>query len=73
MTVVDAPESENSQLRIALHFPEGRELLWVTEDSPLHAWEVGQRVVFRNNAWVVLARTENEGDESITFRLGLAR
>jgi hypothetical protein len=72
MTVVDTPESENSQLRIALHFPDGRELLWVTEDSPLNSWDVGQRVVFRSNDWVVLARTENEGDESITFRLGLA-
>jgi hypothetical protein len=72
MTVVDAPESENSQSRIALHFPEGRELMWVTENSPLHAWEAGQRVVFRNSEWAVLARTENEGDDSITFKLGLA-
>ena len=38
----------------------------------MFSWEIGQPVVFRNREWIVLGRTESEGDESITFRLGHA-
>jgi hypothetical protein len=73
MTAVDASTgSENGRSLIALHFPGGRELLWVTHDSPLFGWEVGQSVVFRNAAWTVLGRTRNDRDDSITLRLGVA-
>jgi hypothetical protein len=64
--------SENVQSMIALHFPDGRELLWVTRDSPLFAWQVGQPVVFRNTEWIVVGRADSERDGSITLRLGVA-
>ena len=72
MTSDASAGSGNSQLRIALHFPDGSELLWVTTDSPLVGWVVGQAVTVRSTSWVVLGRTENEGDGSITFKLGVA-
>jgi hypothetical protein len=62
--------SDNGQSLIALHFPDGRELLWVTKDSPLFRWDVGQPVVFRNISWIVLGRSENE--DFITLKLGFA-
>jgi hypothetical protein len=62
--------SENGKSLIALHFPAERELLWVTQNSPLFGWEVGQSVVFRNTSWVVLGRKESE--TSITLTLGFA-
>jgi hypothetical protein len=71
--VVDpSASSENGQSRVALHFPEGRELLWTNRDSPLCTWEVGQPVVYRNVSWVVLSRTESAVDASITLTLGAA-
>jgi hypothetical protein len=70
MAAETSARSENGHSLIALHFPDGRELLWVTKDSPLYGWEVGRPVDFRGNSWVILGRTENE--DSITFRLGVA-
>ena len=62
----------NGQSRIALHFPERRELLWVAKDSPLFGWQVGQPVSFRRRSWVVLRRSEDETGEFVTYRLGSA-
>jgi hypothetical protein len=63
--------SENGQVRIALQFPHGRELLWVGKDSPLFRWEIGEPVTFRSGAWVVLGRSDHEDGGAVTFRLGV--
>lgn len=72
MAYGDFESSANGQSRIAVHFPGGREFLWVTRDSPFLTWRVGQPVVFRSSSWLVLGRTESEDDASISYRLGVA-
>jgi hypothetical protein len=72
MTAADRTRSSDKQSLVALHFPEGRELLWTNRHSPLFAWEVGEPVVYRNASWIVVDRTENEIDDSITLRLRAA-
>jgi hypothetical protein len=63
--------SRNDHSRVTIHLPQGRELLWVTPDSPIVAWEVGQAVAFRNESWIVLRRAED--DQSLSLTLELAR
>ena len=70
MPAGDCAAPVNAQSRVAIHFPEGRELLWVTADSPVYGWDVGQAVVHRNDTWVVLGRIETT--EGLTLTLGLA-
>jgi hypothetical protein len=70
MATGDFTAPVNGQSRVTIHYPEGRELLWVTADSPVFGWQVGQAIVHRNDTWVVLGRTEST--ESLTLTLGLA-
>jgi hypothetical protein len=70
MPAGDLTPSVNGQSRITIHYPESREMLWVTADSPVYGWEVGQAVVHRNDTWVVLERTDRA--DSLTLTLGFA-
>lgn len=53
--------------RLALRFPEDRELLWIRDDAPIVGWQVGDVVSFRNTEWCVVWRSE--ADDSVTLTL----
>jgi hypothetical protein len=71
VTVTPPPVSGNrhSSSRVTVVSPEGRELMWLSQDSAVTSWEVGQIVVFRNTQWRVLARRAQEAD-ALTVTLG---
>jgi hypothetical protein len=73
MTVTPPPVSRNgnghSSSRVTVVSPEGRELIWLSHDSVVTSWEVGQVVIFRNGRWRVLARQAREAD-ALTVTLG---
>lgn len=71
VTVTPPPVSGNgpSSSRVTVVSPEGRELIWLSHDSAVTSWEVGQVVVFRNSHWRVLARRVQEAD-ALTVTLG---
>jgi hypothetical protein len=56
--------------RVTINSPDGRVFLWLSAESPVMRWQVGDAVDFRSGSWVVLDRTE-EG-ESLSLTLGLA-
>jgi hypothetical protein len=69
----ELPDRENNaQSVVAVHFPGGREFLWVSPDSPVARWQVGESVVFRNSPCVVSERTERDGSLELTLALDLA-
>jgi hypothetical protein len=71
VTVIPPPASGNghSSSRVTVVSPEGRELIWLSHESAVTSWEVGQVVVFRNSHWRVLARQAQEAD-ALTVTLG---
>ena len=64
----ELPRSEKGQSVVTIQYPEGREFLWLTSDSPVLNWQIGEAVVFKNSPWVVLGRTEQA--ESLSLTLG---
>ena len=62
-----APGNGTVKSLVAMSFPEGRELLWVARDSPIVGWQVDDAVIFRNNRWRVLQRSEQADTLSLTL------
>lgn len=55
---------------VTIHSPEGRVFLWLSTESTVMSWQVGDAVDFRNGSWVVLDRTEER--DSLQLTLGVA-
>lgn len=53
---------------VAVHFPGGREFVWLVPDSPIANWQVGETVEFKSEHWVVLERAQEMA--TLTLRLG---
>jgi hypothetical protein len=53
---------------VVVELPAGRELLWLSPNAAMAAWQVGDAVVFRNKRWLVTRRA----DESETLHLTLS-
>ena len=70
MAPEELPRSGESRAVVTIHSPEGRVFLWLSAESPVMSWQVGDAVDFRNSSWVVLDRIE-EG-ESLSLTLGVA-
>ena len=62
------PESSSSSSRVTLIFPAGREYLWVSSESAVAGWQVGEVVLFRNSRWLVVARDRQP--QGLTVTLG---
>ena len=65
MTPPPLSSNGHSSFRVTVVSPEGRELMWLSHDSVVTRWEVGQVVAFRHGHWRVLARQADEADSLI--------
>ena len=63
------PATGSPASRVTVVFPDGREHIWVSNESTLTSWEIGQIVVFRNSRWRVTGRRAEESD-ALTLTLG---
>jgi hypothetical protein len=52
---------------VSVEIKGSRELLWLSVDSPVFEWQVGDAVVFRSSSWRVTSRAEH--DHSVVFVL----
>lgn len=65
------PASRNGHppSRVTVVVPEGRELIWVSRESAVRDWEVGEIVRYRNSRWRVVSRRAEQPD-ALTVTLG---
>jgi hypothetical protein len=70
MAPEELPRTGERQSVVTIHSPEGRVFLWLSTESTVMSWQVGDAVDFRNRSWVVLDRTEER--DSLQLTLGVA-
>jgi hypothetical protein len=72
MAADQAPTQDSGRRKsvVVVKFPDSREFIWLSSDSPLASAQVGQVVELRDQQWRILRREEHSGPLMLT--LGIA-